>query len=251
MNRRCLKRNNRGQVLVVTSLLIALLFLSTAMYIIGTEKTQPVAQTAQDNVFPVYQQSLRNTVISALANITSGGPSAALTSDKDTLTQTITSHSYQSILKMTYTPLNTEPYQDGLLVSWGADGWGISSAYVTFTLDSLGSSATSTVQYCLNVTSQVNLSGNTEQINDTFTQANLTVNLFNEGKPALAQNLSFNYQNGTDQIKVDNPNLTDFGNGTYKASFTVENASYPLSVSVLCQDQRGIFVGANAICTVI
>jgi hypothetical protein len=249
MKNRSLKRNNSGQVLVITSLLVALLFLSTAMYIIETQKAQPVADTAQNNVFPAYQQSIRNTIISALANTTNGGPTTVLTSDLDTLTQAITSCSYQSILKITYTPLNTAPYQNGLWIS-NATGYGVSSAYANFTFNSLGSSETSTVQFSLNVTSQVNLSGNTEQINDTFTQVTLTVNVFNEGKPALAQNLSFYYQNGTDQIKVDSPDLTDFGNGTYKATFIVENVISPLSVSVICQDQRSIFVGANTTCTV-
>lgn len=248
--KRCLKRNTSGQVLVITSLLVALLFLSTAMYVIGTEKTQSTAETGQDNVFPAYQQSLKNAVISALANVTSGGSPTALTSNLDMLTQALTSHSYQSILKIDYTPLDTAPYQNGLWISSGSNGFGVSSADVTFSFSSSGSSASSALQYSLNVTSQINLSGNTE-INGNFTQVNLTVNVFNEGKPALAKNLTFYYQNGTEQTKVDTTNIIDFGNGSYTASFNIENASTPLPVSVLCEDQRGIFAGANATCTVI
>ena len=52
-------------------------------------------------------------------------------------------------------------------------------------------------------------------------------------------------------VKVDSPSITDFGNGTYSVSFTTETdqSNDPLLVSMLCQDQRGISVGANVTCT--
>jgi hypothetical protein len=90
------------------------------------------------------------------------------------------------------------------------------------------------------------------QLNGTLMQANLTVNLLNEGKPALAQNFTFYFENATEGwVKVDSPSINDFGNGTYAVSFIAETyqPSDPLLVSMLCQDQRGIFVGANATCT--
>ena len=120
MKKRNLKHNNSGQVIIITALLVALLLLSTAIYVIETEKEVPTAGTGEDNVFPAYQQSIRNTLISALANVTNGGDTGVLTDDLNELNSAITSHSYQAILQMDYTPLNVAPYQNGIWISWGA-----------------------------------------------------------------------------------------------------------------------------------
>ena len=107
------------------------------------------------------------------------------------------------------------------------------------------------MEYDVNVTTAADLSGN-YQLNGNLTQVNLTVNVLNEGKPALAQNFTFYFENATDGwVKVSSPSITDFGNGTYSVSFTTETdqSSDPLLVSMLCQDQRGISVGANVTCT--
>ena len=250
MGKRSFKRDNSGQVIIVTALLVALLLLSTAVYVMEVEKEVPTA-VAESNAFAGYKQSARSTLISALANATDGGNSGILGTDLSELKTAIISHSYQALLTIDYNTLNSSGYQNGFLISWGANGQGISSAYATFALASSSPSATSNLEYAINVTSAVNLSGNYQQLNDTTKQANLTVNILNEGKAALAQNFTFSYQNATDWIQVDSPSTTSFGNGTYAVSFTAETPQLndPLVVSVLCQDQRGIFVGANLACT--
>ena len=74
--------------------------------------------------------------------------------------------------------------------------------------------------------------------------------LFNDGKPSLAQNFTFSFQNSTDWVPVQEPSVNSFGNGTYAVSFNAETdqVSVPLTVSVECQDQRGIMVGASVRC---
>ena len=134
MKRRSLKRNNSGQVIIITALLVASLLLSTAICVFETEKAVPTVDTGENNVFPAYQQSTRNTLTSALANITNGGDSAVLTGDLNILNAAITNDSYQAMLQMNYTPLNAAPYQNGVWISWGADGQGVSSAFVSFVL---------------------------------------------------------------------------------------------------------------------
>jgi len=250
MKKRNLKHDSSGQVIIITALLVASLLLSTAIYVIETEKEVPTVDTSEENVFPAYQQSIRNTLISALANVTNGGAPSVLTTDLSELTAAITNDSYQAILQMNYTPLNAAPYQNGIWKSWGADGQGVSSAYVSFVFDSSASSTSSNLEYDVNVTSEADLSGYL-QLNGNLTEANLTVNVLNEGKPALAQNFTFYFENVTDGwVKVDSPSITDFGNGTYSVSFTeTDQSSGPLLVSMLCQDQRGISVGANVTCT--
>jgi len=250
MKKRNLKHDSSGQVIIITALLVASLLLSTAIYVFETEKDVPTAG-AEVNVLPAYQQSTLSTLISALANVTNGGDSSVLTADLNELNAAITNDSYQAMLQMTYTPLDVAPYQNGLWISWGEDGQGVSSAYVNFVFDSSSSSTSSNWEYDINVTTAANLSG-TYQLNGNITQVNLTVNMFNEGTPALAQNITFYFENAAGGwIQVNLPIITDFGNGTYSVSFTMatDQSSDPLLVSMLCQDQRGIVVGANATCS--
>jgi hypothetical protein len=250
MGKRSFKRDNSGQVIIVTALLVALLLLSTALYVMEVEKEVPTV-AAENDAFAGYKQSARSTLISALANATDGGNSGILGTDLSELKTAIISHSYQALLTIDYNTLNSSGYQNGFLISWDANGQGVSSAYATFALASSSPSATSNLEYAINVTSAVNLSGNYQQLNDTTKQVDLTVNVQNEGKAALAQNFTFSYQNATDWIQVDSPSITSFGNGTYAVSFNAQTPQPydPLVVSLLCQDKRGIFVGANLTCT--
>ena len=251
MKQRNLKHDSSGQVIIITALLVASLLLSTAIYVFETEKDVPTADAAEENVLPAYQQSALSTLISALANVTNGGDSSVLTADLNELNAAITNDSYQAMLQMTYTPLDVAPYQNGLWVSWGADGQGVSSAYVNFVFDSSSSSASSNLEYYVNVTTSADLSGN-YQTNGNSTQVNLTVNLLNEGTPALAENFTFYFENtAVGWVQVTSPSITDFGNGTYSVSFTIgtDPFSDPLLVSMVCQDQRNISVGANVTCT--
>ena len=251
MGKRSFKRDSSGQVLIVTALLVSLLLLSTALYVIEVGKEVPTVDASEGNVFSGYQQSARSTLISALANTTNGGGSDILGTDLNELKTVILSHSYRAMLTMDYNTQNSSSYQNGFLISWGANGQGVSSAYATFVFASSSPSATSNLEYSVNVTSAVHLSGNYHQLNDTTKQVNLVVNVLNEGKAALAQNYTFSYQNETDWIAVDSPSITSFDNGTYAVSFNAQTPQPydPLVVSLLCQDERGIFVGANITCT--
>ena len=251
MKRRSLKHNSSGQVIIITALLVASLLLSTAIYVFETEKDVPTADTAEENVLPAYQQGTINTLISAIANVTNGGDPSVLTADLNELNAAITNDSYQAMLQMTYTPLNVAPYQNGIWISWGADGQGVSSVYVSFVFDSSSSSTSSNLEYNVNVTTEADLSGN-YQLDGNLMQVNLTVNVLNEGAPSLAQNFTFYSENAVGGwVQVNSPSITDFGNGTYSVSFTTatDQLSDPLLVSMFCQDQRGIFVETNVTCT--
>lgn len=251
MGKRSFRQDRSGQVLIVSALLVALLLLSTALYVIEVGKEVPTVDASETNVFSGYQQSVRSTLISALANATDGGTSDILGIDLAELNTVILSNSYQALLTIDYNTLNSSSYQKGVWISWGANGQGVSSAYASFVFASSSPSATSNMEYAVNVTSAVNLSGNCQQLNETTKQVQLTVNILNEGKVALAQNFTISYQNATDWVAVDSPSITSFGNGTYTVSFNAQTPqlSDPLVVSLLCQDERGIFVGANLTCT--
>ncbi len=251
MKRRSFKRNSSGQVIIITALLVASLLLSTAIYVFETEKDVPTTNTSQENIFPAYQQSTVNTLISALANVTNGGDPGVLTADLNELNTAISGDSYQAMLQMNYTPLNIAPYQNGFWISWGNNGQGVSSAYVSFAFTSSAPTASSNVGYDVNVTTEADLSGYL-QLNGNETQVNLTANILNEGKPALVQNFTFYFENSTGTwVPADSPSITDLGNGTYTVTFITETdqSNNPLAVSMLCTDQRGISVEANATCT--
>ncbi|HMK95669.1 MAG TPA: hypothetical protein VK536_09765 [Candidatus Limnocylindrales bacterium] len=254
MKNRRLKRSSSGQVIVITALMVALVLLSTAIFVVETEKDVPTGGADANDVYSAYQQAARSTLISALANVTNGGNPAVLTADFNELDSLITSHSYQSILLMNFTPLNEAPYVNGVWISWGTNGQGISSAYVTLDFNSTGTSTTSSLECPVDITSQANLSGSCLQLNATLYQVNLTVNMLNEGKPALAQNFAFYYEDAAlsagNWTQVTSPIITDFGNGTYAVSFDaqVQQPGDPLAVSMRCEDQRGILVCANVTC---
>ena len=109
MKKRSLKHNSSGQVIIITALLVASLLLSTAIYVFETEKEVPTADTGEENVFPAYQQSTINTLISALANVTNGGDPSVLTADLNELNAAITNDSYQAMLQMNYYSAKRSP----------------------------------------------------------------------------------------------------------------------------------------------
>jgi hypothetical protein len=244
-------RNHSGQVLIVSALLIAMLMLSTSLYVIEVGKEVPTVDSNEVNFFSGYKQALRSTLISALANATDGGNMEVLTLDLNELKTVLLSNSYQALLTMDYNTLNSSDYQNGIWISWGTNGQGISSTYVWFVFATSSLSATSNAEYEINVTSQINLTGIYHQLDDVTKQVNLTFTLKNDGNPALCQKYAVSYRNTTSWVAVDLPGTTSFCNGTYTMSFEAETAQLnePLEVSFLCQDQRGIFVGANLTCT--
>lgn len=237
-------------MLIVTALLVSVLLLSTALFVIETEKDVPTVDANQNNVFYTYKQSTRTTLISALANATNGGDPNILSANLNELKTVILANSYEAMLSVDCNTLNSSSYINGMWISWGASGQGVSSAYATFAFDASSPSASSNLVYALNITSEVHLNGNYQQLNTTK-QVHLTFTVFNEGKAALTQTFAVSYLNATDWVPVASPSTTNFGNGTYTASFTAETPqpNAPLTVSLLCQDERGIFVGANVTCT--
>jgi hypothetical protein len=247
MRKRSFRNNKSGQVIVITALLIAVLSISTAIYVIETERQVPQVDSNETNSFSAYKQAMTNTLISALANITNGGDSTILAVNLDELKEAIVLHSYQSMFQLDFTLINSSPYQNGIYLSWGTNGYGISSTCVDFALKTFSFSTTSSLTYTVGVATEAHLAGNCLQINDTADQVNLIINLLNEGKPALGRDFSFYFQNASRWLKVDKPTVIDFYNGTYTASFIAETGQLNenLLVSMLCWDQRFISVGAN------
>jgi hypothetical protein len=250
------KRGNSGQVLIIASLVVTLLLLSTALYVSEIEKNAAVYESRVNPAFSAYKLGVTHTVISALANISNGGSADVLVADLDQFKSVVDGNSFNAIVKMDFTPLNMTPYQDGVWISWGSSGRGASGAYVNFVLNSSGTSATYYSEYAINVTSEIDVNGYYTLLTGSLKQVNVTCNILNEGKPALAQNFIVYYeQDGSlsleEWVQVASPSITDYGNGTYVISFTAEttNPDDPMLVSVHSHDLRYILTKANVTCT--
>ena len=252
----CYSRRNSGQVLVIASLVITLLLLSTAIYVSEIEKNAKMTEQKVNPAFSTYKLGVTHTVMSALANVSNGGSASVLAADLNKFTSVVGGHSFDAIVQMDCTPLNTAPYQDGFWISWDASGRGISSAYVNLVLNASGTSATYYTEYVVNVTSEIEVNGYYQVLSGSMKQVNLTCNVLNEGKPALAQNFTVYYeQDGSlsteEWVQVTSPTVADYGNGTYTMSFTAEttNPGDPMLVSVQSHDLRFILTQANITCT--
>ena len=230
-------------------MLIALTILSTFVYVTQIINQTPKVQNEEYNQLAEYQQGLRNTLISSLASITNGGNNEILTTNINKLNQIMSTHFYQVILQNNYKLNNIYPYQEGVWVSWNQNNYGVSAVSAQFTLNSIGTSNTVNSEFSITIKTEVTLTGNYLQINETAKQANLSVSLQNEGAQALARNMDFYYQKNNEWIQTV-ASIANFGDGTYDVNFIAElnQSSDPLIVQIRCEDQRGIIVNATTRC---
>jgi len=247
-----LKANSSGQLLIIAALAIAVLISATTIYVyeLGEETNSPDTKSIGDFILAL-KQSIRNTMISSLANASKGGEKAVLAANLDKLSQVVRSVHQFGICQLDYTVLNDSEYNSGVWLSWNASGFGVSSAYANFTLKVNGMGTNLTVGYSLNTTTTVTISGYYTQLADNEKMVNLTCRVYGDGENALAKNISLSYENLGSWIPIDSSNnlsIVDYGNGTYTISFTVRVPSDRVQVSADVYDARGIFVRANTTC---
>jgi hypothetical protein len=249
-----LKRNSSGQLLIVAALAIAILISSTTIYVyeVSREKTATQDQLIAELV-PAIKQSSRNAVISSLANASKGGEKSVLDANLNSLSKAYRSLNQYGICNLSFTVLNDSNYADGIWLSWSdTSGFGVSSAYANFSLAVYGLTANITANYAVNITTAVKLEGY-YTIYGSEKSVSLICQVFNEGKPALAKNITLYYEDLGVWLPVNSSNnfsITDYGNGTYAISFTVIAISDPVLVSAHVTDLREISVQANATCDV-
>lgn len=234
---------------------MTLLLLSAALYISETEKAVPSNADGLSDVFQVCKLGTTHAVVSALANISNGGDMNVLVDDLNSFKSVLTNHSYDAIVQLNANPLSVSPYVNGVWVSWGQNGEGVSSAYVDFALNYSGLSSTTWSGYSVNITSAISVAGQYTTVNGSLKQTNVICTLLNEGKPGLARSFTVYYEDDGSLVteewpKVQSLTIMDYGNGTYSLSFWAEtlNPANPLIVSVCCHDTRSILVQANVTC---
>ena len=246
-------RQNSGQILVIAVLVVSLVLLSTLFYIY--EIARPLEETESINVnnfvFAVKLSS-KHAVISSLANISGKGNNSFLSTNLEKWTVLIDGLYEFGKPILSFQLGDTSPYINGTYLSWGIDGFGVSSAYVDFNFLLSDSQVDIQMPYSVNVTSSLWVDGVYQTLIGNVKQANVTCNLFNEGSPALAENVTVLYEDSGSWQRADeqaNYSFIDYGNGTCFVSFEADILGENVNVSAQVHDLRGIYVQANATCT--
>jgi len=247
-------RGKSGQALIVTALIITLLLLSAVYYVLETEKSAVQTQSLNDSDFSIAKLGSRNAMISSLANISNYGVTDVLTEDLNRFSSELLTVAYGQESDLSFTTFNSTPYENGIWISWGQNGSGISSTYVNFSINSSGPRENYHAEYAINVTASLHIEGVCTGDGEEKT-VNVTCTVYDENGPALANKINMFYLNQTDGswLRVDSPNnmtVLDFGNGSYSISFNAYSQQ-PVEVSAQIQDMRNIFAVANVTCTQI
>lgn len=250
---RNLKTRNSGQLLILAALAIAILISTTTIYVyeVNMETRHTSAQLSVNDFIFAVKQSSRSTLISSLANISNGGETTVLANNLNKLSQVFGNLTNFGIVDLTFKALNNSDYDEGIRLSWDTEDVGISSVYVNFTLKIYGITANMTMNYDVNITTTITFNGYYTILESGEKAFTLTCNVYNEGKPALAKNMTLFYESLGSWIQVNASNnlaITDYGNGTYAISFTANVTSSAVQVSAHLHDLRGIFVLANTTC---
>ncbi len=186
-----------------------------------------------------------------MANASNGGEQTLLSLNLNSLAQAYKSLNMYGLYYLSYTVLNDSHYVDGVWLSWeDNDGIGVSSAYANFTLKFYGLTEKTTLNYAINITTTITLEGY-YTLNGSEKIVNLTCHVLNEGKPALAKNITVYYEADGSWVPANSSNnlsIMDYGNGTYAISFTASTSSDAVQVSAHVYDSRSIFVKANVTC---
>ena len=251
-----LKKNlggkNSGQLLIVAALSIAVLISSTTIYVYEVSReTNSVKNNSISDFVLAVKQSTRNTMISSLVNVSNGGERTVLTDNLNSFSQALRSLYQFGTCQLNFTVLNDVGYDSGMRFSWNDSGLGISSAYADFTLKIYGVTSNTVVNYAVNVTTTLTVNGSYTIVENEEKLVNLTCKIYNEGEPALAKNMTVFYENLGSWVPVNSSNnlsITDYHNGTYNISFTVNTSSSSVQVSVHAYDSRSVLVQTNTTC---
>jgi len=249
------KKSCSGQVLLVGVLVIALLLLSTELYVYDLGKALDEGkQNSFSDFILALEAGSEHVVVGSLANVSQGGTNQIFRNNLERWSSFVGSRYQFGKCILNFTIREISPYSSGIWISWGTNGLGVSGAYANFTLQLLDRGADVDLKYAINITTTLLIQGTYKGMQGSSKQVNVTCNLLNEGNPALAENLMLYYKNLDDWLTPgpqNNYTVIDYGNGTYFMSFVADISSSPVEVSVHVLDQRQIYVQANATCTEI
>jgi hypothetical protein len=199
-----------------------------------------------------YAQHIRlgsiHAVTASLVNISNGGASSNLGDNLDRW-EAFTRGDYRfGICDLNATLGSQVPYSDGIWLDWGTSGVGVSSAYVDFTLNIGGRGAEIDWAFPVNRTTEMRVSGSYTVIVGDQKAVTVTMSMLNEGSPALAQSSTLEYLDTglwNDASLEGDYTATDYGNGTYRFTFSANIPGAQVDVRMQAFDMRGVFVEAQ------
>ena len=232
---------------------MASLLVSAQIYIVDTGKimTETDSESLTDFIQGLKLGS-RHVIVGSLANSTNGGAVGVLAANLQKWSYVLSRQYLFGKNVLSYTLYETSPYSSGIWMDWGTNGVGISSAYANFTYRLSDRETQIDQSYFINITAMVTVESHYRTLSGDIRQVNVTVNLRNEDEPALAKQITVYYRvSGGWQIPdaVNNYEMTDYGNGTYTASFIVDAPGPTIEVSSHLIDERQILVQANVTST--
>jgi len=247
------KRNCSGQVLLVGVLIIALLLLSTEIYVydLGKAVEEGKQNSFSDFILAVKLGS-KHVAVGSLANVSQGGTNQTLEINLKEWSSFVGGLYQSGKCIQIFTLREIAPYSSGIWIFWGINGVGVSGAHANFSLQLLDRGTDVNLKYAINITTTLLIQGTYKEMQGNSKQVNVTCNLLNEGKPALAENLTLYYKNLDEWLTPspqNNYTIIDYGNGTYFMSFVADISSSIVEVSVHTSDQSEISVQANVTCT--
>lgn len=241
--------SRRGQILVVAAFSISILLLSANVYIYRNSRidVSPRYSTLTD-----YAQQIRlgsiHAVTASLVNVSDGGASSNL-GDNMVRWESFTRGDYRfGICDLNATLGFQVPYSDGIWLDWGISGVGVSSAYVDFTLDIGGRGAEIDWAFPVNKTTEIRTLGSYTVISGNLKNVTVTLYVLNEDSPALAQSTMLEYlrtELWNDASQEGDYAIMDYGNGTYRFTFSADVPGEQIDIRMRINDVRGVFVEAQ------
>jgi hypothetical protein len=243
-------RRGRGQVLVLAALTISLVILSTQAYIYHLSRTGASAGwSALSGYVLSIEQGSRHVVAASLINVSQGGEASSLGGNLDRWEAFVEGDYRFGHCNLNSTVASQTPYVDGVRLDWETDGMGVSSASADFALNLSGRGAEVDWSFNVNITTTAMISGSYVRGEGDIKHVKVILDLLNEGEPALAGivNLSYHKEGEwRDPAELDSYSQQDFGNGTYRYSFTDTIPEAQVHVRVQAYDRRDVFVQAEA-----
>jgi len=238
--------SRRGQVLIVAAFAISILLLSANVYVYRNSRidSSPTYGTLID-----YAQHIRlgsiHAVTASLVNVSNGGASSNLGHNIERW-EAFTRGDYRfGTCDLNVSLGSQAPYSEGVWLDWGATGVGVSSAYADFTLDISGRGAEVDWAFPVNQTTEMRVSGSFAVIVEDRKDVAVTMSMLNEGSPAPAQSIFLEYWDTglwNDASLEGDYTAIDYGNGTYRFTFSADIPGAQVNIRIQAIDERGIFV---------
>lgn len=244
-----MKKHRKGQVLVVAALAIALTILTTQAYVCELNRTKISSEHCLlgDYILGIKKES-KHVVTASLVNVSCGGNASNFEANLERWEIFVAGGYSLGRCDLNTTPASSPRYSEGIRLDWGANGSGVSSACTDFALNLSGRGADVYWGFSVNVTTRVEVSGSYNDLGDDSKEVSVSVNLENEGAPALAESIVLEYLklgNWEDPRNLGSYTELDCGDGTYRYTFVDTILGTFVRVRVRVYDFRGVFVEAE------